>query len=479
MHRIAHAGALAALAFSPYCLATHGMNMDAYGAKAGGMGGAAMAYDSGNSAVMNNPATLGLKPADRTDFGVGLTVLMPDVKASHPAAGTSDSDGDAYYMPSISWIRRSGDLTWGAGVLAQGGMGTEYGSGSPLFAMGQSLMGNPAPLSGRDIRSEVGFGRLMLPLAWNATDDLVVAGQIDFVWANMDLRMDIDGRTFGRLVAGEAGVGSASGSLVTAFQGAMGAGQVTDVHYARFDFSDGDRFAGAAKGNGTALKLGLVYRLAGSLSVGAAYHSKTRIRDLETHDATVQMGVDTPGGVQHVPVTGKIRVDDFQWPETFAVGLAWQATPRLLLVADLKQLRWSDSMKNFTLVFDADPVQSHPFAAGLVASGGTHLAATMVQDWKDQTVAMVGGQYMLTPDFALRAGVSHADNPVPNRTLNPLFPAIIETHYTLGFGWRVAGAHSLSAALTFAPRAEETNPDTGITASHRQHTFRINYNYSY
>ena len=41
--------------------ATNGMNLEAYGAKAGGMGGASFAYENGNSALMNNPATLGLR----------------------------------------------------------------------------------------------------------------------------------------------------------------------------------------------------------------------------------------------------------------------------------------------------------------------------------------------------------------------------------------------------------------------------------
>jgi long-chain fatty acid transport protein len=35
--------------------------IEAWGAKAAGMGGAGFGYDSGNFAIMNNPATLGLK----------------------------------------------------------------------------------------------------------------------------------------------------------------------------------------------------------------------------------------------------------------------------------------------------------------------------------------------------------------------------------------------------------------------------------
>jgi hypothetical protein len=54
--------------------ATNGMNQESYGAKAGGMGGASVAYDSRNSGMMNNPATLALRP-DGWDFGIGFTLL--------------------------------------------------------------------------------------------------------------------------------------------------------------------------------------------------------------------------------------------------------------------------------------------------------------------------------------------------------------------------------------------------------------------
>ena len=113
--------------------ATNGMNLEAYGAKAGGMGGASFAYDNGNSALMNNPATLGLR-AEGSNLGLGWTLLAPDVNTSmnHPVAGplTAKSGGDAYHMPSVSFIRKTGKITYGVGMLAQGGMGTEYGTNS-------------------------------------------------------------------------------------------------------------------------------------------------------------------------------------------------------------------------------------------------------------------------------------------------------------------------------------------------------------
>jgi long-chain fatty acid transport protein len=71
---------------------------------------------------------------------------------------TADSGGTAYVHAGLRYVRRSGALTYGVGVFAQGGMGTEYGADT-FLAMG----------SGEPVRSELGVGRLLFPLAWQVT----------------------------------------------------------------------------------------------------------------------------------------------------------------------------------------------------------------------------------------------------------------------------------------------------------------------
>ncbi len=404
--RTALVSALAGLVALP-AAATNGMNLEAYGAKAGGMGGASFAHENGNSAIMNNPATLGLRP-EGANLGLGLTLLMPDVKTVTPMGSTAESVGDRYWMPSLSYIRKSGPFTYGAGLIAQGGMGTEYGS---------SLSGSPT----MPFRSEVGFGRLMFPLAFNVDPNLTVAGQIDFVWAGMDVQMSPNG-----------------------------------IDYV--SFSNDNDFTGAAKGNGWAFKLGVHYRLSDALSVGATYHSKTDISDLE--------GSGTLNGNP-----AQFKVIDFQWPETYGVGLAWQATPEFMLAADVKHIGWKDSMKDFRL-------------AANVMGMGWNSFPPLPQNWKDQTVIMIGGQYMLRPGLALRFGYNHASNPVPDSTLNPLFPATIESHYTFGVGWNMGGGHTVAGSVAIAPKVTRTNPNmfgpgAAGTTSHSQTTLRVNYNVAF
>ena len=103
--------------------ATNGMNMEGYGPIAMGLGGAAMAYDNGTAAVINNPATLGLAAQGaRLDLALGL--LGPDVKSAQGGESWT-SDADAFYMPAFGWNKKQGRLSYGLATFAQGGMGTE------------------------------------------------------------------------------------------------------------------------------------------------------------------------------------------------------------------------------------------------------------------------------------------------------------------------------------------------------------------
>lgn len=136
-----------------------------------------------------------------------------------------------------------------------------------------------------------------------------------------------------------------------------------------------------------------------------------------------------------------------------------------MLAADIKHLGWKNSMKDFRL-----------------AVNGMEMA--LPQNWKNQTVYMLGAQYMVKPGLALRFGINYADNPIPDETLNPLFPATVKTHYTLGVGWNIGGGHSMAGSIAIAPKVTTTNPNMfgpgmASTVTHSQTTLRVNYNYAF
>ena len=73
--------------------------------------------------------------------------------------------------------------------------------------------------------------------------------------------------------------------------------------------------------------------------------------------------------------------------------------------------------------------------------------------WKDVTVVKLGVSYDIA-DWTLRAGYSHASQPVPKgqTLLNILAPGVVQDHVSLGATWRQGKAGELSVAYTHAFR---------------------------
>ncbi len=437
--------ALIAAGVSTGAHATNGMNMDGYGPISSAMGGTSMAYDNGNAAMMNNPATLSLgQDGNRLDLAVGF--LGPDVAATtNMGMGPmkAGSGGDAYLMPAVGWTRKDGSWAYGLGMFAQGGMGTEYSANTWIGMM-----------DGMEQRSELGVGRVIAPLSYNVNDKLSVGGSLDFVWANLDIKMAMPGAVMAGLITGMPTL-----PLPPAIAG-----------MARLDFSDDNDYTGKAKGTGWAGKLGFVYKASPTVSIGASYHSKTALSDMKTGASGATFFADVNGDGTYDPMIGeampgKVTVRDFEWPETFAFGVAIQATPETMLALDIKHIGWEDVMKNFNMTYSN-------------AFGSVDFA--LPQNWDDQTVLQIGVSHKTSDRLTLRAGASFASNPIPDQTVHYLFPAITENHVSVGVGYALNKDSEINFSLTHAPEVSVTNPGMApmipaVDIDHAQTNWQLMY----
>jgi long-chain fatty acid transport protein len=304
-------------------------------------------------------------------------------------------------------------------------------------------------------RSELGVGRLIAPLAYQVNPNFTIAGSVELVWAMLDMRMAVDGAMLG--APGPA-------SLITGGTGTLGAAAVGGAFgalpYMRLDFSDDNDFTGQAKGYGYAGKLGFTYKINPTVTIGGTYHSKTALGDLETSASGTTM---TAAGMG--TETGKITVRDFEWPETYGFGVAWQATPQLMVAADWKRIGWEDVMKNFKMTYST--------GGGLGMTGSVDFA--LPQNWDDQDVFSLGVAYKYSDALTLRAGANIANNPIPDATMHYLFPAIEENHYTVGFGYAFDKTQDVNFSLSYAPEVKQTNSTFGYTVSHSQTNWQLMY----
>lgn len=457
------------LMVSPLAWATNGMLMEGYGPISTAMGGAAMAFDNGAAGMANNPATLGMMVEGESRLDLALGGLHPDIVSRMAGMPDAKSGGKAYYMPAGGWVKKTNGMAYGVGLFAQGGMGTEYSAADWVGA------GSRKPT-----RSEVSVGNLIVPLSYEVTPDINIGGSLDFVWGGMDLQMAMDSSQMAAL-AGQGNLtpsGAGAAAMGPQF-GAWMAAAPRSGNIGYFNFSDGSAFTGKANSTGWAGKLGVTYKVNNRFVVGASYHSRTRLGDLSASGAQMSI-IDGTGaftGLTGAPagtvytMSGTVSIVNFQFPETYGLGIAWQTSDDLLIALDYKRVAWAKVMKDFHMTFTSP---------GL-GMGTVNLDMRMPQNWKDQDVFNIGVAYKTSPQLTLRAGANLAGNPVPDNTVNPLFPATIKSHYTLGAGYAFDQASEVNASFTYAPKVTSTAPLAagGYSIDHGQMNWQLMYSHRF
>lgn len=183
-------------------------------------------------------------------------------------------------------------------------------------------------------------------------------------------------------------------------------------------------------------KAGLQYRPAQDWVLALVYTSKAPIR-LEDGTVTVN-NTGSGGGSVHYK---DARLTGLAFAQEVNAGFLYRASPRWSLAADLTWSDWSEAMRYTTLTArDADDAAAEP-----------EFRLKSPLDWRDQYLISVGTLFRWTSATELRAGFSHARNPIPESTLNPVFSAIAENSVSAGFTHRLGPIWNLNFAATWQP----------------------------
>ncbi|GAA0679993.1 outer membrane protein transport protein [Marinobacterium maritimum] len=171
--------------------------------------------------------------------------------------------------------------------------------------------------------------------------------------------------------------------------------------------------------DGWGLKLGWQGQVTDSLTLGASWSSR-----IETDRFEKYSGLFAEQG-------------GFDVPESYGVGFAWQVNPRWTLAGDWERIEYSE-VKSVGNAFPAN--------APLGASQGPGFG------WQDIDVYKLGVIYVASPKLTLRAGISHADQPIPasQTLLNILAPGVIQDHASFGASWQLSPKQSLTFSYTRA-----------------------------
>jgi long-subunit fatty acid transport protein len=296
------------------------------------MGGTALAYDVGGSALANNPATMLLMPAGQAAaFEINAdsanTLDVRDLATGDVATTDRWPLFHAYYSPNLNYVWREGEFAAGIGLFSQGGLGTQYGHDSFLSRLPSGAA------TGLDVSSKALFLRAPLAAAYQVTPELAISGAFQGVFAGLSLSNLAGADQLATVIS----QGRASGSLLPGLAAITGA---TGGAYFSFWRSPEVQFGTDAFG--ISGRLGATYAFDDATRLGIDYQFRTLLPDLS--GSTGRVVAVSPAGTQF-SLPGSFRVLDFQLPADFGVGLSHAFTPDLLLAFDYHHTLWQGAFQ--------------------------------------------------------------------------------------------------------------------------------------
>lgn len=393
--------------------ATNGYQLIGFGAYQKSLAGAVTANPGSAMTAVTNPAGLA-KIEDRADFS--MEMFMPSRSTDFGATGGDkvESDATEYGIPALGWkapVGTQGNMWFGGGMYGTSGLGVDY------------AVTTATPGLEFDGYSSIAFWQMAPALAWQVNEKLALGAAL-----NIDYQMVAFKQRF-----------------------------ITPGPDFVLDLSKG------AQGFGYGFTLGALYDVTDRFTVGASYKSKQVFGDFEFNLQAGDIDTSLMGGAAFPAGKYSLEMD---YPQQWALGLAFDVTPAVTVSADVKWINWSDTMEE--LVIKGPPGYELPFPAG----------------WDDQYVYALGVAWAVTPTVNLRAGYNYAEAPIENEdvTNNLILPAVVTTHYAFGGDVALGQGWELGFHYMYVPEESLTAPSTdpmlpGTKISMDQSSFGINIGY--
>ncbi|WP_026287627.1 OmpP1/FadL family transporter [Thioalkalivibrio sp. ALJ24] len=426
--------------------ATNGYFAHGYGIKAKGMGGVGMAISQDSYAPGINPAGIA---GMESRFDGALTYFRPERSyevSGMPsremgtfglAPGEVESDSKNFFIPSLGFVQQiDEDRSWGIAFLGNGGMNTNY----PGFENQQFCqMEDPQnPSQSMPIGSQTG------PFCDGSAGVNLEQLAIIPTYAQ-------------RFADGRVSVGF---SPIISYQRFEAKGIQTFADMGMTD-GDGENFSGNGTDDswGYGAQIGIQAEVAEGVHLGANYRSKIRNSDFDDYSELFA------------------ESGSFDIPSTWGMGVAWEVTPTVTLVADYQRINYSD----VDAISNSGPEQDDLGQPVFGTSDGRGFG------WDDINVYKIGAQFELPNDWQVRVGYNRGDNPIDSDevTMNILAPGVVTHHYTAGFTKSFGDQHELSFAAMYAPSnsvsgSNAFDPEAqDIEIEMKQYELELGYSYRF
>jgi len=351
-------------------------------------------------ASVSDAASVYYNPAAMVDIGgysakAGMQIVDP--KATYSGQGTSlDTSNTSFAIPHLYVVKnfQEAGMAVGFGLFVNFGTGTTWPIDGPFRYVATDTQ----------LRTHT----FNLNVAKKFGDSLSVAAGIDYMTTNV--------RYDAMYPFGFFQTGAADG----------------------FQILEGD-------GTGFGFNAAVLFKPTDKLRIGASYRSS--IKTTISGDMKIQ---NFPSSLQPLLALAGISGDDYtssaeldlEYPAIIVLGIAYQATERLLVEVDFDYTGWS-SYDELNFKFD------RPLA--IPGAGVSILPATSNQEknWDNVIAYRVGAAYKYNDQLTLRGGFYLDPTPIPDDTFEPRLPGHDRKLVSLGFGYKAGDNFSIDAAYAY------------------------------
>jgi long-chain fatty acid transport protein len=348
-----------------------GVMREGIGAVSTGRGATNMGFADNGVILYDNPAAMVNIPGTVL-AEAGLDILLTDLQYSDPYNATA-AKRRPFPLPYLSLMRRSDDgrSAVGLGIFAPAGFGAEYRKANP----------NVTPLQSEHRYRSLGALLTIQPgVSYRLTDRLAAGGTLGVAVGHAEL---------------EGPFWIQDGPLT-------GTPTLMDMR---------------ATGASLTWSAGLQYELTDRLTLGAAYRSQNRMR----MDGTAQVEVF---GLGHTEYDAEVTMT---WPQSVSFGGMYRLAPHRRLAVDAVWFDWSGAFDHIGMRMTNPDDPAFQMMAGTVDD-------QFPLRWRDAVAVRAGYEQDLCPCMTIRVGYVYHRNPIPEKTLTPFIPAIIEHAVTVGLG---------------------------------------------
>ena len=448
--------------------AQSGTRLVGFDAKSLGRGGTSIGVFDTPELMMSNPA--GLSFVNQTMLNFDISLMYPSLHFQNKLNNV-DGDNNIFPLPSASYMRSCdcSDFTWGVGFFTAGGMGADY-------MLNHALYGTTK----QEYHSKLASMQGGLSAAYKFNENFSVGASLHMVYSMLEFSMPFSlspfamqgvampGMTFGQMFAAAPPQGFGYDEVTAS-------AKMTDLTAIGF--------------NG---KIGVAYKVDNKLSFGLSYTLPTSLTytgGKATMDMTAQlndafgkavMGAMMQGMTQaqaQTYVSGmftQLGIDmskgvvanydldvDLTFPSSIGFGVSYKATDCFMLAADVEYLMWESAFDKMTLKLKNGNNSNINKMMG--NSGAFDIEFPM--NWENSLMIKIGGEYLATKELTLRLGYAYNSNPVPQSTIFPIFPAVVENHVMAGASYKVSSPITINAAFEMALNNSVTASNPSLIAN--------------